>query len=124
MSRASGWRRRSGSAFSADSAACSSPRAFCSSLPRVRDRLVPWLVSYAVGALLGVALLDLLPQALRGSTPRRVFGTLLLGILGFFVLEKLAIWRHCHTHDCDVHRRERRRWSSSATPSTTSSTAR
>jgi zinc and cadmium transporter len=71
---------------------------------RVRDRLVPWLVSYAVGALLGVAFLELLPQALAQLDSRRVLGTLLLGILGFFVLEKLAIWRHCHTHDCDVHR--------------------
>ncbi len=70
---------------------------------RVRDRIVPWLVSYAVGALLGVALLELLPQALARLDSRRVLGTLLLGILGFFVLEKLAIWRHCHTHDCDLH---------------------
>lgn len=72
--------------------------------PRARDRLVPWLVSYAVGALLGVALLELLPQALSRLDARRVLGTLLLGILSFFVLEKLAIWRHCHTHDCEVHR--------------------
>jgi len=71
---------------------------------RVRNRLVPWLVSYAVGALLGVALLELLPQALARLDARRVVGTLLLGILTFFVLEKLAIWRHCHTHDCEVHR--------------------
>ena len=21
----------------------------------------------------------------------------------FFVLEKLVLWRHCHTHDCEVH---------------------
>jgi zinc and cadmium transporter len=70
---------------------------------RIRDRLVPWLVSYAVGALLGVALLELLPQALATLDARRVFGTLLFGILSFFVLEKLAIWRHCHTHECDVH---------------------
>lgn len=69
----------------------------------VRTRLVPWLVSYAVGALLGVALLELLPQALVSLGPRETFGTLLAGILTFFVLEKLAIWRHCHTHDCDVH---------------------
>jgi zinc and cadmium transporter len=69
----------------------------------LRDRLVPWLVSYAVGALLGVALLELLPQALAALEARRVFGTLLVGILSFFVLEKLAIWRHCHTHECDVH---------------------
>ena len=68
-----------------------------------RGRLVPWLVSYAVGALLGVALLELLPQALASLSPRRTFATLLGGILAFFVLEKLALWRHCHTHDCDVH---------------------
>ena len=68
-----------------------------------RGRLVPWLVSYAVGALLGVALIELLPQALATLSPRRAFATLLGGILAFFVLEKLALWRHCHTHECDVH---------------------
>ena len=71
---------------------------------RTRERLVPWLVSYAVGTLLGVALLELLPQALASLDARRVLATLLFGILTFFVLEKLAIWRHCHTHDCEVHR--------------------
>jgi len=71
---------------------------------RVREQLIPWLVSYAVGALLGVALLELLPQALTALGARAVFATLLAGILTFFVLEKLAIWRHCHTDDCDVHR--------------------
>ena len=69
----------------------------------VRNRLVPWLVSYAVGALLGVALLELLPQALGSLDAKAVLLTLLVGILSFFVLEKLAIWRHCHTHQCDVH---------------------
>jgi len=68
-----------------------------------RTRLVPWLVSYAVGALLGVALLALLPQALSLMRPTRVFGTLLAGILVFFVLEKLVLLRHCHTDDCQVH---------------------
>jgi zinc and cadmium transporter len=69
----------------------------------IRSRLVPWLVSYAVGALLGVALIELLPQALATLSPRRVFATLLAGILTFFVLEKLAVWRHCHTDECEVH---------------------
>ena len=68
-----------------------------------RTRLVPWLVSYAVGALLGVSMLAILPQALETLPASRVFGTLLLGILGFFVLEKLVLWRHCHIHDCEVH---------------------
>ena len=68
-----------------------------------RARLIPWLVSYAVGALLGVSMLALLPEALESLPAMRVFGTLLGGILAFFVLEKLVLWRHCHTHDCEVH---------------------
>ena len=70
---------------------------------RVRTRLVPWLVSYAVGALLGVALLDILPEALTLLAPQAVFATLLAGILIFFTLEKLVLLRHCHTHECEVH---------------------
>jgi zinc and cadmium transporter len=69
----------------------------------VRTRLVPWLVSYAVGALLGVALLALLPEALATLAPFPVFATLLVGILVFFVLEKLVLLRHCHTDECHVH---------------------
>ena len=72
----------------------------------VRSRLVPWLISYAVGALLGVSLLAILPEALDELPPVRVFSTLLAGILLFFVLEKLVLWRHCHTHDCEVHGNE------------------
>ena len=70
---------------------------------RVRTRLVPPLVSYAVGALLGVALLALLPEALDTLRPSAVFGTLLFGILTFFILEKLVLIRHCHTDECSVH---------------------
>lgn len=69
----------------------------------VRTRFVPWLVSYAVGAMLGVALLALLPEALASLAPAAVFGTLLAGILSFFVLEKLVLLRHCHTDECQVH---------------------
>lgn len=68
-----------------------------------RAKLVPWLVSYAVGALLGVSMLALLPTSLAQLPARHVFATLLIGILLFFVLEKLVLWRHCHIHDCEVH---------------------
>jgi zinc and cadmium transporter len=68
-----------------------------------RAKLIPWLVSYAVGALLGVSMLNVLPETLEALPPSRVFTTLLAGILLFFVLEKLVLWRHCHTHDCEVH---------------------
>ena len=71
----------------------------------VRSRVVPWLVSYAVGTLLGVALLGLVPQALASLSPTPALGTLLSGILTFFVLEKLVLWRHCHDEGtCAVHR--------------------
>ena len=69
----------------------------------LRVKLVPWLVSYAVGTLLGVALLVLLPEALTHLSPRVVLGSLLAGIMLFFLLEKLVLWRHCHTHDCEAH---------------------
>ena len=74
----------------------------------IRTTLVPNLISYAVGTLLGVALLAVLPEALEGLDARAVFGTLLASILGFFMLEKLVLWRHCHADDCDVHDRNRR----------------
>ena len=69
----------------------------------LRVRLVPWLVSFAVGTLLGVALMDLLPEALEILKPPAVFGTLLAGILTFFMFEKLVLWRHCHADHCEVH---------------------
>lgn len=69
-----------------------------------RERLVSWLVSYAVGSLLGLSLLHLLPEALETLPASRALGTVLLGILTFFILEKLVLWRHCHDpHDCEVH---------------------
>jgi zinc and cadmium transporter len=70
-----------------------------------RARLVPWLVSYAVGTLLGAALLGLLPQSLASLDAPRALGTMLGGIITFFILEKLVLWRHCHDdEECTVHR--------------------
>ncbi|TAK67162.1 MAG: ZIP family metal transporter [Betaproteobacteria bacterium] len=69
-----------------------------------RAAWVPMLVSYAIGALLGAAFLELLPHALEGAaSARSVAATVLGGILVFFVLEKLVLWRHCHVEDCEVH---------------------
>ena len=69
-----------------------------------RVKVVPWAISYAVGTLLGVALLALLPEALEVLRPVQALATLLCGVLFFFLLEKLVIWRHCHSGDeCAVH---------------------
>ena len=47
-----------------------------------RTRALPHFVSFAVGALLGAAF---------------------LGLLGFFLLEKMVLWRHCHVDHCEAH---------------------
>jgi zinc and cadmium transporter len=70
----------------------------------IRVKVLPWAISYAVGTLLGVALMALLPEALERLPAARALGTLLAGVLAFFLLEKLVIWRHCHdSHECEVH---------------------
>ena len=64
---------------------------------RVQARWIPTLVSYAVGALLGAVFLDLLPHVFEDTrNPGRVAAFILFGILAFFVLEKLLLWRHHH----------------------------
>lgn len=73
---------------------------------KLRNRLLPHLVSYAIGALLGAAFLTLLPHALAGqgvTDAHNITSTVLFGILGFFLLEKLVLWRHCHHSHCEVH---------------------
>jgi len=62
------------------------------------------LVSYAIGALLGAVFLNILPEAIEaGSSAAAASGTVLAGILLFFTLEKLLLWRHCHHHHCEAH---------------------
>ena len=69
-----------------------------------RASWIPSLVSFAIGALLGAAFLEILPSAFEGAKDfHTLAATLLAGILGFFVLEKLVLWRHCHVEDCEAH---------------------
>ncbi|NJM32892.1 MAG: ZIP family metal transporter [Limnobacter sp.] len=60
---------------------------------------LPYAVSFSTGALLATSMLHLIPEALAsGLTPDEAFPFLLAGVLGFFALEKFAIWRHAHQH--------------------------
>lgn len=71
-----------------------------------RAKLLPHLVSFATGALLGAAFLGLIPHALEGTGPaatHQVGLALLAGILTFFLLEKFVLWRHCHDDPCEMH---------------------
>ena len=72
----------------------------------LRTRLVPWLVSYAVGTLLGASLFNLLPEALETQPAQATMYTVVAGILTFFILEKVVLWHHCHDgEECSVHQR-------------------
>ena len=71
--------------------------------PRAQ-RYLNAMVSYAIGALLGAVFLDILPEAIRLTPNVAVLsGTVLFGILLFFILEKLVLWRHCHHEHCEAH---------------------
>ncbi|MCW5596086.1 MAG: ZIP family metal transporter [Rhodocyclaceae bacterium] len=69
-----------------------------------RGGWVPHLISYAIGALLGAAFLEVLPHAIEAQEDAGTATAIVLaGILGFFVLEKLVLWRHCHDDHCEGH---------------------
>jgi len=63
------------------------------------------MVSLSVGVLLSVALLHLLPEAFESGVADAhvLFGLMLASLIGFFVLEKIALLRHSHHHEGDGH---------------------
>jgi zinc and cadmium transporter len=66
-------------------------------------RLLPCLLSYATGTLLGAAFLGMIPMGLERAPALAISGTVLAGLVVFFILEKLVIWRHCHDENCEAH---------------------
>lgn len=72
---------------------------------KIQKWLVTILISYATGTLLTAALLGLIPEAIEGAghEPHNVMLFVLGGILFFFFLEKIVIWRNCPDEECDVH---------------------
>lgn len=68
------------------------------------SKLIDRMVSLSVGILLATSLLHALPEAFESNADTHVlFGVLLAGLLGFFLLEKFAILRHSHHHEDDGH---------------------
>ena len=66
--------------------------------------LINRLVSVSAGLLLGSAVLNLIPEAFEsGADLHALAWALLLGLIGFFVLEKLSVLRHSHHHEGDGH---------------------
>jgi zinc and cadmium transporter len=71
-----------------------------------RAWLLPHLISFATGAMLAAALIDLLPEAIASVGPQRIQAigaAVLAGIALFFMLEKFVLWRHCHIESCETH---------------------
>jgi zinc and cadmium transporter len=71
-----------------------------------RARVLPHLVSFATGTLLGASLLALLPDAVEAAGPGGAKGigvALAAGIGAFFILEKLVLWRHSHSEEYADH---------------------
>lgn len=78
---------------------------FFLSLDRSRlQKMLLFLVSFAVGGLVGDALIHLIPESFERLTPDLLTSMLiLLGIIGFFVVEKFIRWRHCHIPTSSDH---------------------
>lgn len=69
-----------------------------------KKQWVTLLVSYAIGALLAAVFLEILPHAIETSpNVEAMMATMLFGVLLFFTLEKLVLWRHCHGEHCEMH---------------------
>ncbi|MFA5148507.1 MAG: ZIP family metal transporter [Candidatus Omnitrophota bacterium] len=67
------------------------------------DKVFFVLVSFATGSMLGAAFLDLMPEAIEKAPPEKVFGSVLAGLMIFFLMEKFLYWYHCHEGECDIH---------------------
>lgn len=71
---------------------------------RLLSTLVERLVCVSAGLLLTVAFTRLVPEAVESGIDTHALGWVLLaGILGFFLLEKLALIHHTHHHEGDAH---------------------
>lgn len=71
-----------------------------------RQQVLPHGISFATGALLTGAFCGLIPHAFEDAATDEFFtlsSSILAGILLFFILEKLLVWRHCHSHACEAH---------------------
>lgn len=63
------------------------------------------MIPYAIGTLLGAAFFGMIPHAQKQLSSEQVLPIVLAGLILFFMLEKFALWRHCHETPCDIHTR-------------------
>lgn len=66
------------------------------------NQLIPNLVAFSAGALIGGAILHLIPESVEElGNGSATYLLILLGIILFYVLEQFIHWHHCHkeTHE-------------------------
>jgi zinc and cadmium transporter len=69
------------------------------------DKISSWLLTLAGGTLLGAAFLGMLPKALQlGSKNETILAVTLIGILIFFIIEKIILLRTCGNKNCERHK--------------------
>lgn len=67
-------------------------------------RLLIYMVAFSAGALLGDVFIHMIPElAHEGSLSLISSIYILVGIIIFFILEKIIHWRHCHLSACKDH---------------------
>jgi len=69
---------------------------------KLRSMLI-YFLSFSAGALLGDAFIHLLPESTESGFSLKISLSVLLGVLIFFILEKIIHWQHCHMPVSEEH---------------------
>jgi len=71
---------------------------------KYQETLIPILIAFTTGVLLAAAFLGLIPEAVEAvEEPHLIMSYILGGILFFFIMEKIVIWRNYRDKTCEVH---------------------
>lgn len=66
-------------------------------------KILIYLLSFSAGALIGDSFIHLIPELAKEGLTINYSITIILGVLLFFILEKIVHWRHCHMPITKTH---------------------
>jgi zinc and cadmium transporter len=69
--------------------------------PKILNKILPMLVAFAAGALLGASFFDLIPESIHelGDINGPLY--IAVGIIIFMMLENVLHWHHAHHNNCE-----------------------
>lgn len=76
---------------------------FLANSEELLNKLLMYLIGLSTGTLLGGAFLHLLPESIEALEASNALLITLISFVGFFMLEKILHWRHCHDAECSEH---------------------